>query len=304
MPTTTDHPSLHPIQKVSCHHERHMSGIVLKVYNLFYRMAKQSPDGSISLSNPLIARLINGGGQDGKRPGNYISRVKTTLVRAGLFISLGKRKNKQTGAWLGGRYVPVSHKEWAEIYTKKVGRSPCSPIPIFITVEKHLPPCTRRGTQSRDQRSVGPCAPAGTHTVHTQEYAPVRTPNCAQSVDSFQGAAAPRRREEQASRSNGESPLNENGRGFSPSKPSPESKKSLGDLVRQRSWELLEIDPCSVSKEFRHLWEWHASAALGDRITGVIRQALETARQRKIQVPKEFLIAKQRLEVGGSKLRL
>jgi hypothetical protein len=155
--------SSHGAEPVSCHHERHMSGVVLKVYNLFYRMAKKTPDGSVSFSNPVIARMINGGDRGGQRSGNYLSRVKTALVRAGLFEPLGVRKNKQTGIWMGGRYIPVPHNEWAKNQTKTLGHSPCFPRPVIVRVEKNNSPSTSKTTSSKQKDAVAPSAP-GIHT--------------------------------------------------------------------------------------------------------------------------------------------
>jgi hypothetical protein len=109
----------------SCHHERHLSGIALKVYNLFWRLGKKSGSGSLSLSNHKIAELI-GARSDGKRA-DHITRVKIALVRAGLFEFLGVSRKSGTGNWRGGRYQAVPHNEWAEAKARELGHSPCGP---------------------------------------------------------------------------------------------------------------------------------------------------------------------------------
>jgi len=88
-------------RKNSCHHERHMSGIGLKVYNLFWRLSKKSKTCSIAITNQRIAKLI--GARAGKR-GDHITRVKTALVRDGWLEFQGVSKGSKTGTWGGGRY--------------------------------------------------------------------------------------------------------------------------------------------------------------------------------------------------------
>ena len=198
-------------QKVSCHHERHMTGIVLKVYNLFWRLGKQSEDGTVSLTNRRIAEMVNARHAGSKRAGGYISRVKTCLVREGWLEQLGRRQNPHTGCWVGARYRPISHAEWVERQIAKTGAHPCAKGVRTVTVRTSV--CA--STRSR-----------GYTSLRTPRYSTVRTGMCAQSVDpnsadSFQGAATPRT-EEQASRSDSAATnLFEVGRGFPPSKPSP-----------------------------------------------------------------------------------
>jgi|HubBroStandDraft_6_1064221.scaffolds.fasta_scaffold02211_2 hypothetical protein len=123
-------------RKNSCHHERHMSGIGLKVYNLFWRLSKKSKTCSIAITNQRIAKLI--GARAGKR-GDHITRVKTALVRDGWLEFQGVSKGSKTGTWGGGRYVPISHQEWSESKTTELGHSPCDPHPVQVKVSKVKP---------------------------------------------------------------------------------------------------------------------------------------------------------------------
>jgi|HubBroStandDraft_6_1064221.scaffolds.fasta_scaffold00431_13 hypothetical protein len=123
-------------RKSSCHHERHISGNALKVYNLFWRLAKKSKTGSISITNHRIAKLI--GAHAGKR-GDHITRVKTALVRNGWLEFQGVSKGSKTGTWGGGRYVPISHNEWSESKAIELGHSPCDPEPVQVQVSKVKP---------------------------------------------------------------------------------------------------------------------------------------------------------------------
>ncbi len=209
--TKTPSKEPHIPERVSCHHERHMSGIVLKVYNLFWRLAKQSEDRTVSLTNRKIAELVNARHVGRKRAGGYITRVKTALVREGWLEPFGRRQNSNTGCWIGARYRPVSHEEWIQRQIAKTGVHPCAEGVRTVTVRTSV------------------CAPMrsrGYASLRTQNYSTVRTGTCAQSVDlitadSFQGAAVPRT-EGQAARSNGVRTKSvENGRGYPPSKPSP-----------------------------------------------------------------------------------
>src|SRR6266436_1447181 len=123
-------------RKNSCHHERHMSGIGLKVYNLFWRLSKKSKIGSIAITNQRIAKLI--GARAGKR-GDHITRVKTALVRDGWLEFQGVSKGSKTGTWGGGRYMPISHKEWSQSKATELGHSPCDPDPVQVKVSKVQP---------------------------------------------------------------------------------------------------------------------------------------------------------------------
>src|SRR5580700_9467161 len=123
-------------RKNSCHHERHMSGIGLKVYNLFWRLSKKSKTCSIAITNQRIAKLI--GARAGKR-GDHITRVKTALVRDGWLEFQGVSKGSKTGTWGGGRYVPISHNEWSESKAIELGHSPCDPEPVQVQVSKVKP---------------------------------------------------------------------------------------------------------------------------------------------------------------------
>jgi hypothetical protein len=123
-------------RKNSCHHERHISGNALKVYNLFWRLSKKSKTGSIAITNQRIAKMI--GARAGKR-GDHITRVKTALVRDGWLEFQGVSKGAKTGTWGGGRYAPIPHQEWSEYKAKELGHSPCDPEPIQVKVSKVKP---------------------------------------------------------------------------------------------------------------------------------------------------------------------
>lgn len=120
----------------ACHHERHISGIALKVYNLIWRLSKTSKSGSVSITNQRIAQLV--GAKVGKRA-DHISRVKTALVRGGLLESLGVSRGSTNGTWRGGRYQAVSHEDWVEVKLSELGHSPCHPTPLQIKVSSVKP---------------------------------------------------------------------------------------------------------------------------------------------------------------------
>jgi len=69
-----------PQHKKACHHERHLSGNALKIYNLLWRLCKKSRTGTVALSNRRIAQLIEAR-CDGKRA-DYITRIKMALARS------------------------------------------------------------------------------------------------------------------------------------------------------------------------------------------------------------------------------
>jgi hypothetical protein len=123
-------------QENACHHERHLSGIALKVYNLFWRLAKKSKSGSVSLTNQKIAKLI---GAKASERADHITRVKTALVRGGLLEFLGVSRGPTNGTWRGGRYQPVSHEDWVEVKASELGYSPCHPTPLQIKVSSVKP---------------------------------------------------------------------------------------------------------------------------------------------------------------------
>jgi len=118
--------------KKSCHHERHMSGVALKIYNLFWRLSKKSETRTISITNSRIAELI-GARCQGKRA-DYIARSKMALVRAGWLKFDGVSKSSATGTWQGGRYAVVSHEEWANRKSLLLDCSPCQPKPLTVSV--------------------------------------------------------------------------------------------------------------------------------------------------------------------------
>lgn len=145
-------------QEKACHHERHMTGIVHKVYNLVWRMQKKS-GGSVSLTNQRIAKLIHAGSAQ------HVSRAKTVLARAGLFKYLGKSRNSVTGNWNGGRYQAVAHNEWAEMKAKELGHSPCRPDPLQVKVSNVHP--GGKAFQSMRRKAVGHSGYTGEgHTAH------------------------------------------------------------------------------------------------------------------------------------------
>jgi hypothetical protein len=141
-----------------CHHERHLSGIALKVYNLFWRLSKKSKTGSISITNQRIAQLI---GAKASERADHITRVKTALVRGGLFEFLGVSRGSKSGTWRGGRYQPVSHEDWAEMKMSELGHSPCHPAPLQIKVSEVKP--GGRSFQRKGQKK----APLGGPEVRT-----------------------------------------------------------------------------------------------------------------------------------------
>jgi hypothetical protein len=128
-PATTVETTLKPKK---CHHERHMTGVALKIYNLFWRLSKKSKTRTISITNSRIATLI-GQRCEGKRA-DYITRAKMALVRAGWLRYEGVSKVSGTGTWQGGRYAVVSHEEWAKRQSFLLGHSPCQPKPIAVVV--------------------------------------------------------------------------------------------------------------------------------------------------------------------------
>jgi len=58
-------------RKKSCHHERHLNGIVLKIYNLFWRMGKKAEGGWVTISNRQIAKLIGAHQPTGRYGGKH-----------------------------------------------------------------------------------------------------------------------------------------------------------------------------------------------------------------------------------------
>lgn len=157
----------------SCHHERHMSGIALKVYNFFWRMGKKTKDGSVAITNQRLAKSVGlqvSGPKvsaSGKtRPvAIYLSRVKGAHVRAGWLVFLGVCKGSKSGTWTGGRYRAVSHEEWAEVKAKGLGHSPCHPQPLQIKVSDVHP--GGRSLQSKKRAEGQTVAVKNGHTVCT-----------------------------------------------------------------------------------------------------------------------------------------
>jgi hypothetical protein len=115
----------------SCHHERHLNGVALKIYNMMWRLAKQSKTDSVAMTNQRIAKCI--GAVSSKRA-DYITRAKMPLCRDGWLEFLGVSKGARAGTWSGGRYRAVSHEEWAENKAAKLGGSPCNPQPLQTKV--------------------------------------------------------------------------------------------------------------------------------------------------------------------------
>ena len=189
----------------SCHHERHLSGLALKIYNLHWRLSKNSKDGIVTMTNQRLAKLV--GARVSERS-DHISRVKTSLVRDGWLESLGVSKGSKTGTWAGGRYRAVSHEDWVELKTEELQRSPCHPVPVVNQVSSVKPggrayqqkstpevhtvkrPEVHTDVPAKSSRRVGlevhtPCVGGSTSTVCSGKYT--------HSVDSTTGGFQPRR---------------------------------------------------------------------------------------------------------------
>jgi len=60
-------------------------------------------------------------------------------VRDGWLEFQGVSKGSKTGTWGGGRYIPISHKEWSQSKATELGHSPCDPDPVQVNVSKVKP---------------------------------------------------------------------------------------------------------------------------------------------------------------------
>jgi hypothetical protein len=118
----------------SCHHERHLSGNALKIYNLFWRLGKKSD--SVAMTNGRIARCI---GAVVSERSDSITRTKTALRREGWLEFIEICKGAKSGTWGGARYRAISHEDWAEMRLAQDGISPCFPKPRQVQVSQTHP---------------------------------------------------------------------------------------------------------------------------------------------------------------------
>lgn len=147
-----------------------MTGIVLKVYNLFWRMGKNTSDGTVSLTNQRIAKLI---GVDVNYTGknrrfNHISCAKMVLQREGLLEFFGVSKGTKSGTWRGGRYRAISHSEWAKAKEHELGHAPCHPEPFQVKVSAVHPGGRAFQSKRRKAEARTDCGPEA-YTVNTPE---------------------------------------------------------------------------------------------------------------------------------------
>lgn len=122
----------------SCHHERHLNGIALKIYNLLWRLSKKSKGGSIAITNRRIAKLVGARQASEGKKTDYITRCKMALTRDGWLEFLGVSKGTKTGTWAGGRYQAIPHSKWVEGKMTELGQSPCHP-PVMTKVSSIHP---------------------------------------------------------------------------------------------------------------------------------------------------------------------
>jgi hypothetical protein len=171
----------------SCHHERHLRGNALKIYNLFWRLGKKSD--SVAMTNDRIARCI---GAVVSERSDSITRTKTALRREGWLEFIEISKGAKSGTWGGARYRAISHEVWAEMRLAEDGISPCFPEPRQVQVSQTHPGGRRyqrqpgaRTANSLEARTVDSekqshraCAeartdllPGSTHTVRARKHA-------------------------------------------------------------------------------------------------------------------------------------
>jgi hypothetical protein len=330
--------------KNSCHHERHLNGIALKVYNLHWRLSKRAKDGTVAITNPRIAKLV--GVRPGKRA-DYISRVKTSLVRDGWLEFLGVSKGTRTGTWAGGRYRPVSHEDWVECKTAELGHSPCHPKPLLNQVSLVKP-----GGRAYQQKAaeVHTVKRAEVHTAVTQKRShrvgsEVRT-DCVvgstrtvcsgkytQSVDFSTGGFQPRR-ERQLIQGElpPESPQSEPTAaialegGKPPSKTPPEEKplspwereriereakaREFAEIDRlredalARAWKTIDVDPQRLSSSFRGLLTVNVFKQTDAPVLDQLDTTISQMQRFNLEVEPCILEARQRLANGAGAGRI
>jgi hypothetical protein len=319
----------------SCHHERHLNGIALKVYNLFWRLSKKSKGGSMAITNRRIAKLI-GARCDGKRA-DYITRVKTALVSDGWFEFLGVSKGTKSGAWMGGRYGPFSHSEWAEKKAQKLGHSCCHPYPLQTKVSSSHPGGRVFSSKSRKEgleaRTVI-SAEARTATLHRAcgetrtDLLPgstrtLRVGKHAHSVDFSTGDLRSRRTVQVTQGvippvppQNAPSPVGDyKGGGFPlPSEPTPQENPrtpaNLGEVWAQRereAWKALEpwgVNPDAGDPPFRRQWGGayytHKAANGTSWLLAAMDEIVQLRTRRALEVPEWFQEARGRVEKAAN----
>jgi hypothetical protein len=170
-----------------CHHERHLSGTALKIYNLIWRLGKKSKDGIVWRTNNQIARMIGARVATGRYGGihhlpkvqRHIERTKTLLVRAGLLEYFGRRREAKTGTWGAAGYRSVAHEDWATNMSEQLGQSTCYPEPLQIKVS-NINPGGRRYVR-KTQRRMSPdndaaIGTSGASTIGTSGVAEMYNP--------------------------------------------------------------------------------------------------------------------------------
>lgn len=84
------------------------------------------------MTNAKVAEMIGRPLTGSKRPGGYITRAKSGLVKKGWLEFIGLEQDKKYRTWKGSRYRAIPHNGWVERKVRELGYDPCARLGAHI----------------------------------------------------------------------------------------------------------------------------------------------------------------------------